>query len=377
MRNTNYDAVAQSYADGVKALFARTGAPTGERGGQRFGSYQDLAEQAGKLTSLSTALTAEAAVKLEARDSATSAQAAAQLLAKAATDIQVGIYLLEAAKDEDEEIDWPQEGGPEERSSAAGTATGELLDIIVGRSEPAAAGPERGGRVIPKNPADELLLTIGDVLSQISKRAKQTGEVALGGLLGLGLVEMGQLVGQLGFGLAQALGQAEKVTRLYNYFRSFIEQAYNSIISLLGANLAQAAGQRIVELIGENREAKVIGGLLDWAYQTKKTEELLAPLIRTSPKLVEQYKALTERLEAMDTEYASQIRLADKILRGLKWLGGIPVTILPQGTLVVALIYLALLSYVVLCGADYVDAPRLSILNRVPGVRDEVESYLA
>jgi hypothetical protein len=38
--------------------------------------------------------------------------------------------------------------------------------------------------------------------------------------------------------------------------------------------------------------------------------------------------------------------------------------------------YLIITGYAVLAGADYVDAARLKILNRVPGVRQVVETSL-
>jgi hypothetical protein len=38
--------------------------------------------------------------------------------------------------------------------------------------------------------------------------------------------------------------------------------------------------------------------------------------------------------------------------------------------------YLVVSAYVILAGADYVDAPRLKILNRVPGVRTVVVADL-
>jgi hypothetical protein len=43
---------------------------------------------------------------------------------------------------------------------------------------------------------------------------------------------------------------------------------------------------------------------------------------------------------------------------------------------VVAATYVAICGYVVLNGADYVDADRVKILNRVPGVRQVVVANL-
>jgi hypothetical protein len=52
---------------------------------------------------------------------------------------------------------------------------------------------------------------------------------------------------------------------------------------------------------------------------------------------------------------------------------------IPQAKLVIALVYLLLGGYIVVAGADFVDAPNLDvkILNRVPGVKTVVEMALA
>ena len=44
------------------------------------------------------------------------------------------------------------------------------------------------------------------------------------------------------------------------------------------------------------------------------------------------------------------------------------VAIVPDGALLMATIYVAICGYEVLNGADYVDADRIKLLNRVPGV---------
>jgi hypothetical protein len=46
-------------------------------------------------------------------------------------------------------------------------------------------------------------------------------------------------------------------------------------------------------------------------------------------------------------------------------------------TVLMAAAYSAILGYAVLVGADYVDAERVKLLNRVPGVRQVVEQSLS
>jgi hypothetical protein len=45
-------------------------------------------------------------------------------------------------------------------------------------------------------------------------------------------------------------------------------------------------------------------------------------------------------------------------------------------TVLMAAAYSAILGYAVLVGADYVDAERVKLLNRVPGVRQVVEQAI-
>jgi hypothetical protein len=78
----------------------------------------------------------------------------------------------------------------------------------------------------------------------------------------------------------------------------------------------------------------------------------------------------------LNEAYRRQSHLADQILPKLKWVAVIPAAALPQGRLLLAAAYLVLAGYVVLLGADYVDARRLRLLDRVPGVRRTVQAHL-
>jgi hypothetical protein len=360
---------ARTYADEVRVLFAPAGAPAGERGGRGPVSYDALAAQAEKLATISAALTAEAENKLQvADDPAMRAQVSTQLLAKTLTDLNVGAYLLEAAADEETQGNITG-GGAAERSTPAWSVDNEALQILSGAGL-ATRATERG-----EHPQDvaavrkELKQTVADVLMLISERASRTGQAAFGALLGIGLAEVGQAAGHLGLGLAQALGQAERVTRFYNYFRTFIARAYDSVIALLGAGLAKQAGEMVVKWLDEIKEAKFFGGLLERLYQTQQTQAALVPLVEASKRDRDELVATIERLETLNEEFKRQVGLVEKLLKGLKYLGGIPVAVLPYGSLVMATIYIALGAYVVLAGADYVDAESLKLLARVDGVR--------
>jgi hypothetical protein len=70
------------------------------------------------------------------------------------------------------------------------------------------------------------------------------------------------------------------------------------------------------------------------------------------------------------------VNLAEKLLKGLKFIGGLSEAVLPQAKLIFAAAHIALGGYVVLAGADYVDSPNIKWLDRVAGVRRVVEGNL-
>jgi hypothetical protein len=378
MEESTYQAAALAYADGVRVLFAPSGAPTGERGGWGPASPGELAEQAEQLAPLSAELTQAASARLTDADPAVRARASTQLLAKALTDLEIGLYLLQAAEDEEHRIAWV--GGPgTERSRGGLGATVERLDLLLGEGEAVPAAVERGEQPPRNVRAARVVLSdaIVDALDLVSERASKTGQAALSGLLGLGGAEVAQAAGAVGMDLAQALGQADKVTQLYNLFRDFAVKAYDSLVALLGQQLAQTAAQRVVEWFEEFKEGEQFARLLERLYETDQTRRDLSRLVAESRANLESFTAAIQRVDGLDAAFGQQAGLAEKLLRGLKVLALIPAAALPQGRLLMAAAYVVLGAYVVLAGGDYVDARRLERLGRVPGVRQVVEGQLA
>ncbi|HUW99449.1 MAG TPA: hypothetical protein VMY35_00590 [Phycisphaerae bacterium] len=378
MEESTYQAAAQAYADGVRVLFAPSGAPTGERGGLGPTSPDELADQAERLAPLSAELTQAMAAGLADADPAVRAQASTQLLAKALTDLEIGLYLLQAAEDEEYQIAWA--GGPgTERSRGGLGATVERLDLLLGEGEAVPAAVERGEQPPGNVRAARVMLSdaIADALDLISDRASKTGQAALSGLLGLGGGEVAQVAGAVGMDFAQALGQADKVTQLYNLFRDFALKAYDSLVALLGQQLAQTAAQRVVEWFEEFKEGEQFAKLLERLYETDQTRRDLGRLVAESRANLESLTAAIQRVDGLDAAFGQQADLSEKLLRGLKVLALVPATALPQGRLLMAAAYVVLGAYVVLAGGDYVDARRLERLGRVPGVRRVVEGQLA
>ncbi|MEJ7652651.1 MAG: hypothetical protein WKH64_04515 [Chloroflexia bacterium] len=130
---------------------------------------------------------------------------------------------------------------------------------------------------------------VGDALALISERAAKTGQSALGGLLGLGAAEIAQAAGLVGMDVARAFGLAEKVSRLYTICRSFIAQAFESLVALLGLGVAQTAAGKVVEWVGELKDGKLLDDLLARMYDTERTASYLSERIESSQADLDAY----------------------------------------------------------------------------------------
>ena len=188
---------------------------------------------------------------------------------------------------------------------------------------------------------------------------------------------MAGAAGIVGMDIAEALGQAEKVTRLYELFRSYVTGAVESLIALVGRPALEAATNQALEWIGELTEGKLFAQLLQKLYETDNTIEALKLEIEASQADLEQFVTAIEDVDKLDSAFHEQIKLAEKLLTGLRFVGGLAAATLPAGQLIMAGIYLVLGIYIVAAGGDYVDAPRLEFMDRVPGVRQVVEIRLA
>ena len=374
----DYAQAAQAYADNVRSIFTPPAASTGERGGGGTISYDELADRAEQLSPISARLTEAAARELDAANPETRAQASTRLLAKALADLQVSVHLLEAAEDEEAGIQPSAGGGPERGISRAGGVE-EQLDILLGIAEDRRS-PERGGERAPANievARLELTNNIQDTMALISDRAARAGQAAFGGLLGLGVGEVAKAAGMVGMDIAQALGQAEKVTRLYNLFRDLLVKAFDALLALVGGQVAKIAGEKVVEWVNQLKEGELLESLLQRLYDTKAVDAELGKLVAASQAPLDNFGAAIESVSKLDSTYQQQVSLAEKALKVLKFIGGLPAAVLPQAKLLLAAANIVLGGYIILAGADMVDSPRLQILKRVPGVREIVTQNLA
>jgi hypothetical protein len=102
----------------------------------------------------------------------------------------------------------------------------------------------------------------------------------------------------------------------------------------------------------------------------------LAGLIDTNALAAENLNRAREDVTALVDQFRQTMDFVGQLLTGLKYVGMIPLTAMPQAQLVMSASYAILFAYTVLNGADYADASRIKLLNRVPGVRDLVTASL-
>ena len=378
--NNAYRDLAGIYAAGVNAFFSGGAPAEGERAGAGPVPIAMLTARAETLAPVSAELTSAATVQLAADDPSLRVQASIGLLAKALTDLEVSRALFGAAEEKQDEATLGRSLAEIERSAAVTRPTqlDDTLRLLLGEE---AEGPELAERGF------ELPATIEDARAQLAQnaqailmlirdRAASTGWEALGGVAKLGAGQLAQAAGLVSLQVADALGQAAQLTRLYALVRTFLGEAYASLQALLGPALTQIAGDKAVEWIKEAASGEKFAKLVEKYYATEPAGEALAKLATESSAGLAQYIAALEGIDALEVVYRKQVDIVGKILTTLRFVAFVPAAALPQGRLLMAATYILVGGYIVLAGADYVDAPGLTYLDRVSGVRRQVEGNL-
>lgn len=372
--STNQE-IARAYADGARALFGPTTRSIPEHAARDGVPATAMLDRAAALAPISADLTRSASAGLAAADPAERARASTQLLAKAVADLQISAYLLQSAPEAAPATRAVERGVDAARFSPADIE--ESLAILLGEA-PAAL---RGARAVAM-PADlpaareHLAALVTATLSLIELHAAKTGQTAMSGLLALGLGQVAQAAGIVGLDIAQAIGVGEKVTRIYTLVREFALSAYNAVVALCGPMIAQTAAQQVLAWLNDVAAGQRFANLLAQFYETKGTGEQLGKLAAESQADLGQFAVALQGVDGLRTSFGEQFVLVDKLLHGFRLFGGAAASAIPQATVLMAAAYLVITGYAVLAGADYVDAARLKLLNRVPGVRQVVETSL-
>ena len=367
---SSYDTIARAYADGVRSLLTPAARAAAEFAAPAPASTDALTAQATALARRSAELRQATTADLAAPDSAERARASTRLLAQAVTDLQISAYLLQVAQGESTErtvrtaeVDFPP------------FDIEETLAILTGDE---AAFATRAAVLPPDLPSarGQLSRLMVATLNSIESRAAKTSQTAVSGLLVLGVGQVAQTAGMVGLDIAQALGVADKVTRLYALVQDYALSAYNALVALLGPTIAQSAAQQVLAWVNDVAAGEQFRKLLTQLYGTKQTAELLETVVMGSQADLSKFVIAIQDVDGLSTGFKQQLDLVDKLLRGFRLIGGAAAVAIPQAAVLLAAAYIAITGYAVLAGADYVDAERVKLLNRVPGVRQVVEGAI-
>ena len=375
MPQSDYSTLVADYAAELSELFAPESARAAGRPPQAPGP-DELADRAERLAPLAADLTRRTAEFLSDDDPSVCLGAEQNLLAQAAAALRVADGLLAATGEEADE-------GVRSAGGAAEPAFDDILAIIkapLADTGTAALGDAEsiGTRAVNKATADELLAACDAAIDQILSGVGAFGRDSLAGLVGLDtalLKKAAQLIGGEAADVIAKLG--EQASRLVAKGVAFIVQAYDSILAALGQDATSELRQKAAEWIERLQEGGAIADILGGVFETGDTRQRIADLVAVSAAAPPVLGEAEAAVEALPAGYQARTKLAGQILAGLGILKRIPAARVPMVELATAAAYLVLLGYVIYTGGDYVDAPKLEKLGRVPGVLHVVETGLA
>lgn len=376
MPQSDYSTLVADYAAELSELFAPESARAAGRPPQALGP-DELADRAERLAPLAADLTRRTAEFLSDDNPSVRIGAEQNLLAQAAAALRVADGLLATTGEETDKS--VRAAAP---AAELAPAFDDILAIIqaplantgaVVTVEPAAARAR-----LPKATADELLAACDAAIEQIIGDVGAFGRDSLAGLVGLDTALLKKAAQLIGGEAAEAIAKlGEQASRLVAKAVAFIVQAYDSILAALGQDVTSELRQKATEWIERLQEGDAIAGVLGGVFETGDTRQRIADLIVASTAAPTVLGQAEEVVEALPAGYQARTKLAGQILAGLGVLKRIPAARVPTVELATAAAYLVLLGYVIYTGGDYVDAPKLEKLGRVPGVLHVVEVGLA
>lgn len=374
MTTNDYQAAVAAYADELRNLFAPEPAET--RSAEPLAASMDtLALRADRLAERSTDLLDQTALLLGDNDPAVQLGAEQSLLAQAVASLRVAEGLMAAESGEDDS------GTRSARPPAGPAGFDDLLALLetpldaVG-GEVAAEPALTRGRA-PQAGQDELIAAAGDAIDQVMAGVGSFSKDALAGLLGLDtalLKQAAQLIsGELGE-LVARLG--EQASLLVAKAVRFLLQAYDSLLAALGQDAASALRQQAAAWIEQIQQGDSVAQFIGAALQADVVQARVADIVAASQATDEVLGQTEANVQALPGSFQARTKLAGQLLAGIAVLKRIPAARLPMVELATAAVYISLLGFVVYTGSDYVDAPRLERIGRVPGVLHVVETGL-
>jgi hypothetical protein len=357
-----------AYASAVRGLFTPPPLPGEDRGYGGPSSAEEIEAHAEKILNLSGDLTRAEREQLQDADPLQRAQSAQRLLAKAATELEISAYLKEAGQDESDRVPLTRQR-LNDRSVRTGAQVEGYLEILTGKVQESAR-LERSAAVPASLTAarQQLSTSATDACDLIGLRAGDTAKAAFSGVLGVGLTEIAQASATILSFVAGSFGAAEGLSKLYTLCRDFIAKAYDSLLSLIGDELAKLIGDKAVEWVKEVKDVHLFGDWLKSAYNVAAIKTDLQTRIQGSSGEPARFAEAIGDVDSLTKRFGREMDLTKNLIRGLGYLRFVPGLVGPQGLLLRAGAYSLLLAWVVFDGADYLDSPGMGLLNRVPGV---------
>lgn len=354
-----FASLVQEYASGARGL-PGPASPAG--------TAEPLAARAARLAILSRDLSRQLVERLDAPDAPVRAAASIQLLAKALVDFQVSAFLLQSAEAEGVA---PAPVSPAERAALYQRELEANLRLVQG-GVPAVAAAEAAAIPVPASDGEaraQLARAISSTLTSIEQSAARSAETALTRLLGMGMSTTAQAAELVGANIAQVVGAAEKVGPLDITARQFFVTAFNALVALLGPDLTRLAASQVIGWVNEIVKGKKFARLLQDFYQTSRTADGLALALhdRPVPVSLDNTAYALQELAALDRQYQQQVAVIDRMLLFLRFLPSVSPAALPQAQQLRAAASIILTGYIIYSGADFVDAPTLEKLDRIPG----------
>ncbi len=374
MTTNDYQAAVAAYADELRTLFAPELAES-RSAEPHAASAETLAERADRLAGLSADLLDQTTPLLSDDDPTVRLGAEQSLLAQAVASLRVAEGLMAAEVAEED---------AETRSAAVQPESAGFDDLLSLLEVPlatiggeVAAEPALTRGRAPQASRDDLLQAASDTIDQVLSGVGAFGKDALAGLLGLDTALLKQAAQLISSELAELVTKlGEKASLLVAKAVRFLLQAYDSLLAALGQDAASALRQEVAAWLDQIQQGDSVAQLIGAALQADAVRAQVADLVAASQASAETLGQTEASVEALPGSFNARTRLAGQILAGIAVLKRIPATRLPVVEVATAAVYLGLLGFVVYTGSDYVDAPRLERIGRVPGVLQVVEAGL-
>jgi hypothetical protein len=375
MTTNDYQTAAAAYAAALRSLFAPE--PAESRSAELHAASADtLADRADRLADRSAELLNQTTLYLGDDDPTVRLGAEQSLLAQAVASLRVAEGLMAAEVAEE---------GDETRSAAVQPEPASFDDLLALLDTPLGAlgGDVAAEAVLTRGRAPQagradLIQAADGAIDQVLSGVGAFGKDALAGLLGLDTALLKQAAQLISGELAELVAKlGEQASLLAARAVKFLLQASDSLLAALGQDAASALRQQVADWLDQIQQGDSVAQLIGTVLQADAARAGVAELVSASQASAEVLGQTVANVEALPGSFAGRTKLAGQILAGIAVLKRIPATRLPMVEVATAAVYIGLLGFVVYTGSDYVDAPRLERIGRVPGVLQVVEAGLA